>query len=221
MKTELINCVRQLPGALPLFSLQGSVLLPRAQLPLHVYEPHYLSMISDAIQANGFIGIVQPSIELEPFQKETTQPLYTAGTAGIINTFQEDASGSFLISITGICRFDIKKELNTLQGYRTAVVSYDRYQSDLAEESDFSIDRVRLFRALRQYFQNLEIDIDWEEISKTSNDKLLTALTMVCPFAPREKQALLETPTPTEQSQLITTLIEMATFESNNFSTCH
>lgn len=222
MQVELVDRLSELPEGLPLFPLQGSVLLPRAHLPIQIYEPHHLAMVTEAIQGSGFVGVVQPSDIRELFRDAVVQPLYTAGTAAIVSNFHEEEEGQFVVTLTGICRFDILKETQTPQGYRKASVCYDRYQSDLAEESDFVIDRGRLFPVLRRYFLNMEIDADWEEIEKTSNEKLLAALTMVCPFEPREKQALLETPTPAEQSQLITALIEMATFHSPNLiSTCH
>ena len=43
--------------------------------------------------------------------------------------------------------------------------------------------------------------------------RLVTALAMSCPFAPAERQALLEAPTLTERARTMTTLLEMAVAE--------
>ena len=40
--------VDDLPEQLPVFPLEGALLLPRGQLPLNIFEPRYLSMFEDA-----------------------------------------------------------------------------------------------------------------------------------------------------------------------------
>ena len=95
-------------------------------------------------------------------------------------------------------------------------VDYDHYLLDLVENSDDNINRERLLAALRNYFKTFDLSPNWQEINNTPDQKLIRALTMACPFDPREKQALLESPTLLQQSEVMTTLIEIASFGNPN-----
>ena len=53
---------KDLPEIIPIFPLDKCVLLPKAILPLNIFEPRYLEMIDDAMKKNKYIGIIQPSI---------------------------------------------------------------------------------------------------------------------------------------------------------------
>ena len=119
--------------------------------------------------------------------------------------------------MTGLYRFTIDKELHTNKPYKEAQVNYNRFTVDLKQNNTTnSLDRNRLFNALRLYLQNHEIATDWEELQNASDERLITAITIAAPFAPQEKQAILELPTLTEQCYLATTLIEMATLDIIN-----
>src|SRR4029077_6743732 len=103
-----------LPEVLPVFPLPGVVLLPRAKLPLSVFEPRYLAMVEDALGQQGLlIGIIQPNIPAgAPEEKSgASPPLYTVGCAGRISSFSETEDGRFMISLTGVCRFEMEAEL--------------------------------------------------------------------------------------------------------------
>ena len=58
--TDRYRSLADLPAQLPMFPLQGCILLPRSNLPLNIFEPRYLSMVDDVIAGNRIIGIVQP-----------------------------------------------------------------------------------------------------------------------------------------------------------------
>jgi len=205
------NCGR-LPDHIPLLPLHGAVLLPRTQLPIPVFESDYLSIIAESIQSHHMVGVVQPI--LKDLNIEENLPLFQSGCVGKIVDINEIEENRLVITLSGVCRFDIVQELSSEEGYRRALVSYDRYNQDLVEEVDFSFDRSRLLKALEGYFKVMDITPNWQEIGRTSNEKLITALAMICPFEAREKQALLETPTLKEQSKMITTMIEIATLEN-------
>ncbi|MCX7338647.1 MAG: LON peptidase substrate-binding domain-containing protein [Alphaproteobacteria bacterium] len=216
---------KKLPRVLPLLPLHGAVLLPRAQLPIPIFEFDYLSMVAETVKENNIIGIVQPILKDDSAHDgsyDGTLPLFKSGCAGKIIDITEIDDNHLMVTLKGLCRFEIIQELDAEHGYRRAVVNYDRYNLDMVEEADFSFDRPRLLKALGRYFKILDITPNWLEIDKTSNEKLITALAMVCPFEAREKQALLETPTLTEQSRMITTMIEIAALENPHQSpTCH
>jgi Lon protease-like protein len=212
--------VGDLPQTIPVFPLTGVLLLPRGKLPLNIFEPRYLAMIDDALAARDrLIGMIQPR---EPGTEGMTRggivppppPLYQTGCAGRITSFSEAEDGRYLITLSGICRFDLGEELPTPRGYRRVVPSFARWQDDLAAETTGAtvgaFDRDRLVRGLRAYFAARNITVDWNAITETPDERLVTMLAMLCPFAPQEKQALLEYPTTAERARGMTTLIEMA-----------
>jgi Lon protease-like protein len=205
-----------LPATLPIFPLPGALLLPRGKLPLNIFEPRYLAMVRDALRTDRLIGMVQPT-ELEA---ETAEPVkhaasvYPTGCAGRIVAFSEvvddDGTGRYLITLHGLIRFAIGQEVDSIGGYRRVVPDFARFRGDLADAPPARIDRDRLLKALRAYFRQQGISVDWEAIGKTDDEKLVTSLAMICPFAASEKQALLESPGLAERCQLMTALIEMA-----------
>lgn len=217
-----------LPQTLPVFPLTGVLLLPRGKLPLNIFEPRYLAMIEDALASRDrLIGMIQPR---EAGSEGMTRgapppPLYQTGCAGRITSFSETDDGRYLITLGGICRFDIGEELTTLRGYRRVVPNYARWEDDLAPDAAGAtvgaFDRDRLVRGLRAYFTARNIAVDWNAITETPDERLVTTLAMLCPFAPQEKQALLEYPTTAERAKGMTTLIEMAVAGSGEETAKH
>ncbi len=204
-----------LPETLAIFPLPGALLLPRGRLPLNIFEPRYLSMTADALGRERMIGMIQPR-RPEPDPVSEGAPVYTTGCAGRIVSFVETDDGRFLITLAGICRFNVVRELEPANGYRRAAVTYDAFHDDLEEVSGFDLDRQRLASAVQAYFRLKNIDADWTTIDNAPDDTLITSLSMICPFAPREKQALLECPGMAERARLLTTLMEMAAHESDD-----
>lgn len=211
--------VGDLPQTLPVFPLTGVLLLPRGKLPLNIFEPRYLAMIEDALASRDrLIGMVQPR---EPGSEGMTRgaavppppTLYQTGCAGRITSFSETEDGRYLITLNGICRFDLGEELPTTRGYRRVVPNFTRWQDDLSAETSGAtvgaFDRDRLVRGLRAYFLARSITVDWNAITETPDERLVTTLAMLCPFAPQEKQALLEYPTTAERGRGMIALIEM------------
>jgi Lon protease-like protein len=166
-------------------------------------------MIYDCIKSNNIFGIIQPILD----DRDDALKLFQSGCAGMIIDIDELDQNQLLVTVKGLCRFDIIDEVQNNKTYREANVSFDRYLLDSIEELDFSFDRGRLMKALGPYFKALGVEPNWKEINRTPNEKLIAALTMICPLGALEKQVILETVTPKEQSSLITTMIEMASFD--------
>lgn len=221
MITKPIYDMRDLPETLSLLPLRGAVLLPRAHLPLPLLDLSHLAVITEALHAEQIIGLVQPSVI--PTDEHDELNFFSVGTAAQVIDINELDEGRLIVTLKGLCRFDIVEEIESDSPLRKVRVSYLRYENDLVQETDLNIDRARLGRALKPYFQLLDVTPNWDEIDTTSNEKLINTLTMVCPFEPNEKQAVLESPTLKEQSQVMTTLIEMANLELNGPDgiTCH
>jgi Lon protease-like protein len=196
-----------LPEVIPIFPLSGVLLLPRGKLPLNVFEPRYLNLTADTLKADRLIGLVQP---IDPNANGLNPPVYATGCAGRITQFAETPDGRYLVGLSGLIRFDIAEELPPARDYRRVVARWGRFRADLEEDADPRIDRDRLLERLRAYFEAQGIDADWEVIAETADERLVTSLAMICPFAPREKQALLESQTVCERSEVMIALMEMA-----------
>jgi Lon protease-like protein len=201
---------RPLPDSLPLFPLTGVLLLPRGMLPLNIFEPRYINMIDDALAGERMIGMIQP-IETEP--RGANPPLYRTGCAGRIVSFAEEGE-RYGITLTGVCRFDVVEETVTTRLYRRAVPAWAPYRDDLAAEPEsVEIDRKRLLAGLKPFFQARGMSIDWKAIEATADERLITTLAMICPFAAVEKQSLLQAANLAERARLLTDLVEMALLE--------
>lgn len=209
------------PNVLPILPLRGVILMPRTLLPVPIFDAAQAAMIAACVQMEKKqIGLVQPISAL--FEGQVLAPLFSTGCLGEIVEFGKNEENSLVVMLKGVCRFDILEELPPENGCRQAKVSYDSYPGDLVEKADFSIDRERLLRSLKSYLATNDLNADWEALEKASNDQLLNVLSIACPFAVREKQALLETRNPQEQSRVMTTLMEMAALDHQTRSeTCH
>jgi len=204
-----------LPDILPIFPLTGVLLLPRGRLPLNIFEPRYLAMTRDALGGERLIGMVQPSDPQDDGRGGggLNPPVYPVGCAGRVTQFSETDDGRFLITLTGVSRFRIREELPLLEGYRRVVPDWHPFAHDRERAGKPTFDRDRLIRGLKSYFAQRQIQADFEAIEKAPGEYLVTSLAMACPFAPSEKQALLEAADPDERARLLTTLVEMAGIE--------
>ena len=181
--------IDQLPRSIPIFPLPGALLLPRGQMPLNIFEPRYIAMIDDAMRAHRIIGMVQPNDA-----KDQAKPvLYPLGCAGRITSLSETGDGRYLVTLTGIARYTIEEELTVMTLYRQARVDFSRFGDDLSPASDSDlVDRDGLLRTLRNFAEAHRFSVDWDGVEAAPNDMLVNALSMMSPFGPREKQALLE-----------------------------
>ena len=195
-----------LPDILPIFPLTGVLLLPRSRLPLNIFEPRYLAMTRDSLGGERLIGMIQPS---DPQEGGMNPAVYPTGCAGRITSFSETDDGRYLITLTGVSRFRIREELPLLSGYRRVRPAWDEFAADLdPHEVDF--DRERLTRGLRAFFTQRGIEADWSMIDKAPGEHLVHSIAMLCPFAPSEKQALLDAADLAARAELLTGLVEMA-----------
>lgn len=213
-----------LPRVIPVFPLTGILLLPEGKLPLNIFEPRYLAMVRDALaDEQRMIGMVQPRLP-DPDDNRgpvdlaamMDQPeIYTTGCAGRITAFSESDDGRYMLTLTGICRFDIAEEMTLRDGYRRILADYHRFRGDLSMQGEPDIDRERLLGVVRQYFAQQDIKASWETVEETPNDRLVTSLAMTCPFGPNERQALLEAADLTARAEMVITLLEMALLDSS------
>lgn len=197
-----------LPETIPVFPLPGALLLPRARLPLHIFEPRNLAMIEDCMKTpHRLIGMIQPN----PFATNEGAGLHKIGCAGRLTQFSETEDGRYLITLSGISRFRVVAEREGFTPYRRFEVSWKGFESDQGkEEADPGLDRKTLMRSLSRYFANQELSTDWDSLEQAEDEMLINALSMLCPFAPEDKQALLEAPSLVTRRETLITLIEYA-----------
>ena len=132
MLDDLPTSIDELPDTVPIFPLSGVLLLPRGQLPLNVFEERYVNMVRDAMATDRSIGIIQPRRK-ERVDSADHPEVYETGCLGRITEHRETEDGRILITLTGLCRFDVAEELPLLHGYRRVTPRYDDYADDLAE----------------------------------------------------------------------------------------
>lgn len=209
-----------LPDELPLFPLNGVLLLPRGTLPLNVFEPRYLALVDAALAGNRMMGIVQPAADgVAGLSAPDGTNLYRTGCIGRIRVFEETDDGRYMIELRGLCRFDITDELEQRDGYRRITPDYSRFVDDIKPVPDTPVERERLLTSLKGYFELQNIAADWDSLVKTPDERLITTLAMVCPFDPAEKQVLLESENLAQQCKLLIGFIEAALRADNDNGT--
>lgn len=201
-----------LPDQIPVFPLHGAILLPHVTMPLHIFEPRYLMMINDMLINHRLIGIVQP-VDAQSGNESPpgkSAPLRDIGCVGRITSFTEMDDDRLLISLTGVSRFVISHEEVTETPYRTFNVNFKPFAKDLEEgRNEEHIDREHLLDVLKDYLESNELTADWESIDRTPNELLVNTLSMISPYGPEEKQALLEAPDLKARSEVLIALAEM------------
>jgi Lon protease-like protein len=197
-----------LPPTIAVFPLPGALLLPRSRLPLHIFEPRYLQMIDDALKTDHrIIGMVQPRAQKTGDGRE----LQTIGCAGRITQLSETEDRRYMITLSGVSRFRISKEISGFQPYLQADVKWEGFDRDLGRsEKDERFDRPAFLDLLRRYFEAQELSTDWDSLKDADEELLINSLSMLCPFDPEEKQALLEAPSLATRRETVVTLMEFA-----------
>lgn len=196
-----------LPQIISIFPLPGAMLLPRSQLPLHIFEPRYLAMVDDALKTpERLIGMIQTYDA-----PDKDQALHSIGCAGRIKSFSETDDGRYMITLTGISRFRINHEMDGFVPYRRCNVSWAGFDRDLgAAEQDATFDRDLFMKSLSRYFDDQDLKTDWDSLTEAEDELLINSLSMLCPFEPEDKQALLEAPSLTTRRETLMTLMEFA-----------
>ena len=200
--------IADLPAVIPVFPLAGALLLPHGQLPLNIFEPRYLTMVEAAMAGKRIIGMIQPR---DADEGDSHPALAEVGCAGRITSYSETEDNRYLITLTGIARFRIVEERNTSTPFRQTSVDYAAYAGDLdLGSAEPTIARERLIGALKPYLVSRNMQTDWQSVKDAPAELLVNALATMCPFAPAEKQALLEAADVTKRADVLIALIEMA-----------
>jgi uncharacterized protein len=200
----------ELPEKIAIFPLSGVVLLPRGRLPLNVFEPRYLAMVRAALATPlRLIGMVQPLEDGGAGVIPGEPRVHAVGGAGRIVSFAETGDGRYIIELRGVIRFLIAAEPARQEPYRLVMPDWSPFRTDLVAMPQF-VDRDRLLKVLRPYLDQRGIHADWRALESLTDDRLVISVAMLAPFAPHEKQALLEAADPAARAELLSGLLEMA-----------
>lgn len=209
------HTIAELPSVVPVFPLAGALLLPRAELPLNIFEPRYLSMFNDAMTGHRVIGMIQPAYD----DTSDVPALTRVGCLGRITSFEETPDERLQVSLTGICRFETQSELAVTTPYRQLEVTYHNFAGDLvADERLRSVDRAALVKAFRQYLEANSMTANWEEVANVPTESLVNTLSQLAPYPAVEKQALLEAPNLSARADMLIALTELALSRSSGKS---
>jgi uncharacterized protein len=197
----------ELPEKIPLFPLPGALLLPRARLPLQIFEPRYLAMLDDTLKTpERLIGMIQPRPT-----PDGGQALAAIGCAGRVTAFSETDDGRYMITLTGISRFRLLREISGFTPYLSGQVRWDGFERDRGpEETDPGFNRVAFLDLLRRYFMEEQLSTDWDSLKDAEDELMINSLSMLCPFESEDKQALLEAPSLQTRRETLVTLMEFA-----------
>jgi len=197
-----------LPDLIPLFPLSGALLLPGGQLPLNIFEPRYLYMVDDALAGARMIGMIQP-IDERPSENEA---LFNIGCAGRITSFAETGDGRYMITLTGIHRFKLDADMSADTPYRQGQADWSAFAHDAKpDDSVKRVDRAAFMSVMRRYLTAEGLNTDWDAAQDAPIEALVASLAMGCPFAPNEKQALLEAATIADRADCLMVLMQMST----------
>lgn len=195
-----------LPRVIPIFPLDGALLLPHGGLPLNIFEPRYLNMIDDALASERLIGMIQTVTG----GSRERPALAGVGCVGRITSYSETGDGRYVITLTGVARFRVERELLTSTPYRQVVPDFAPFERDLGPPSeDDGFDRIRFLTALKGYLDVRGMDIEWETAREAPCEALVNSLAMALPFEAAEKQALLEAATAAERRSALIALLEI------------
>jgi hypothetical protein len=192
-----------LPATIPIFPLPNVVLFPAVFLPLHIFEPRYREMVTDALAGDRVIGMTL----LKPGWKEDYEgrpPVYPVGCAGLITHAERQPDGRFNIVLRGVTKFRITGERDTAP-YRVAVV-------DALPEAVAQADRPTLAKRRERLVARLASASERQGLHLPlglPDEELLNTLAQYLPMAPVERQALLECEGVVARSAALLDLLEM------------
>ncbi len=182
-----------------IFPLAGAVLYPGLQLPLHIFEPRYRALVSDAMARDRRIGMIQPH------RPDEGVPLFDIGCLGRIGDVEALPDGRYNIVLEGMARFRILRELAVTTPFR-------QVEAELLDESDDAVlapvERALFERESRRFAQAQGYSIDWEAVTRLDDAALINGVAQIAPFDPAAKQALLEAESLPERCELLVQLMQ-------------
>jgi Lon protease-like protein len=188
---------------IPIFPLAGAILFPRAQLPLHIFEPRYREMVRDALAGDHLIGMVQPRAESAGPDPTGRPAVFEIGCLGKITGSEALDDGRFNIVLEGLGRFRIAREADVTTPYRQVDAESGGFD-DMSEPEPLGLaQRAELERESRRYADALGYAVDWDAVGRLDDEMLVNGIAQIAPFDVGSKQALLEASDIAERCDLL------------------
>lgn len=184
---------------LSIFPLTGAVLFPGMQLPLHLFEPRYRALVSDALIRDRQIAMIQPQ------RADEGAPLYTVGCVGRIGEVQAMDDGRYNVILEGTVRFRLVRELDVTTAFRQ--IEAEIYDEDEAETLSHA-QRGGFEREARRFAEIQGYSVDWDSVERLDDRSLINGVSQIAPFDPASKQALLEAETLNDRCELLVQLMQ-------------
>lgn len=184
---------------LSVFPLAGALLFPRMHLPLHIFEPRYRAMVSEALARDRRIGMVQPRDDRDP------PTLFDIGCVGRIADVEALEDGRYNIVLEGLTRFTIVRELEVGTPFRQVEAALEA----AGESEQLSLaGRASIEMESRRFADGLGYMVDWEAVTRLDDESLVNGIAQIAPFDAASKQALLEAPSLADRAELIVQLMQ-------------
>ena len=184
---------------LSIFPLPGATLYPGLQLPLHIFEPRYRALVSDALARDRRIAMIQPQRPTED------APLYEIGCVGRIGNVEALEDGKYNIVLEGEARFRILRELDVSTPFR-------QVEAELIEDDEHeaisAIERAGFEQEARRFADMQGYSVDWESVARLDDQSLINGVSQIAPFDGASKQALLEAHSLAERCELLIQLMQ-------------
>ncbi|WP_295530152.1 LON peptidase substrate-binding domain-containing protein [Novosphingobium sp. Chol11] len=184
---------------LSIFPLTGALLFPGLQLPLHIFEPRYRAMVSDALARDRQIAMIQPQ------SPHNGSPLYSVGCIGKIGEVEALDDGGFNILLEGVSRFRMVRELDVATQFRQIEAELI---ADDASASLSAVERASFENEARKFADAQGFSVDWESVARLDDQSLINGVSQIAPFDAAAKQALLEAEDLASRCELLVQLMQ-------------
>lgn len=197
-----------LPNTIPVFPLDHALLLPKTILPLNIFEPRYVAMIDHALKTDRIIGMIQTDQNNSVAKGDVS--LLKIGCAGRITQFTETGDGRYLVTLSGTSRYEIENEIDAKFPFRICSVNFQLFEHDLLEPPAIpETTRIILIDTFKYIAEKHNLNVNWEDISKTTDSNLVNGMSMLQFFTLDEKQALLEAKDVSNRADLLIAITEV------------
>ena len=203
---------KKLPNKISIFPLPSAIFFPKTILPLNIFESRYLQLVSDSMKNNRLFGMVQPRLKTK-----NSSEVYEIGCLGKIVNFNETNDKRFIISLSGIIRFKIVKELKTNKQYREFEVNYSDFADDLLEKKILTdkLDIKKIISKIKKFYNKNDYLIEFEKLEKLNFEQMISTICMISPFSVEEKQKLIETINIEQKVNILEEIIDFYLFSNS------
>ncbi|MEO9461546.1 MAG: LON peptidase substrate-binding domain-containing protein [Marinomonas sp.] len=184
---------------LSIFPLPGAVLFPGLQLPLHIFEPRYRSLVGDSLVRDRRIAMIQPQKPVDG------APLFQVGCIGRIGEIEAMDDGRYNLILEGEQRFRVIRELDVATAFR-------QVEGEMLEEPEdealSAVERAGFEMEARKFADNQGYSVDWDSVERLDDTSLINGVSQIAPFDPASKQALLEADNLAVRCELLVQLMQ-------------